>query len=84
LRFSYKIVPNADKGFGNSGVQYQQQGLRQLCCRWLPRLTFEAGKHTPASSMRKNSMAFFAQRGQKTTVKTVDGKTRIEGDRQCG
>src|SRR3954452_2484029 len=25
LRFSYKIVPNGDKGFGNSGIQYRSR-----------------------------------------------------------
>src|SRR5829696_7813437 len=30
LRFSYKIVPNGEKGFGNSGVQYRSKDFENF------------------------------------------------------
>src|SRR5215213_4929407 len=43
LRLSYKIVPNNDKGFGNSGIQYRSKEFPNFVVRGYQG-DFEAGK----------------------------------------
>lgn len=77
LRFSYKIVPNADKGFGNSGVQYRSKDFGNFVVGGY-QADFEAGKTYSGILYEEKFDGILAQRGQKTTVKTVDGKIKVE------
>ena len=77
LRFSYKIVPNGDKGFGNSGVQYRSKDFGNFVVGGY-QADFEAGKTYSGILYEEKFDGILAQRGQKTTVKTVDGKTKVE------
>jgi uncharacterized protein (TIGR03067 family) len=77
LRLSYKIVPNNDKGFGNSGIQYRSKDFGNFVAGGY-QADFEAGKTYSGILYEERMDGILAQRGQKTVVKTVDGKTKIE------
>ena len=77
LRFSYKIVPNGTKGFGNSGVQYRSKDFGNFVIGGY-QADFEAGTTYSGILYEERFDGILAQRGQKTTVKTVEGKTKIE------
>src|SRR5436190_800530 len=77
LRLSYKIVPNGDKGFGNSGIQYRSKDFDNFVVGGY-QADFEAGKTYSGILYEERMDGILAQRGQKTTVKTVDGKTKVE------
>lgn len=77
LRFSYKIVPNGDKGFGNSGVQYRSKDFGNFVAGGY-QADFEAGTRYSGILYEEKMDGILADRGQKTVVKTVDGKTKIE------
>ena len=79
LRFSYKIVPNNDEGFGNSGVQYRSKILKPDY--WVVggyQADFEAGQTYSGILYEEKMRGILAQRGQKTVIKEVDGKTKVE------
>ena len=77
LRLSYKIVPNGDKGFGNSGIQYRSKDFGKFVVGGY-QADFEAGKTFSGILYEEKMDGILAQRGQKTVVKTVDGKTKVE------
>jgi len=77
LRLSYKIVPNGDKGFGNSGIQYRSKDFGNFVVGGY-QADFEAGKTYSGILYEERMDGILAQRGQKTVVKTVDGKTKVE------
>jgi hypothetical protein len=77
LRLSYKIVPNNDKGFGNSGIQYRSKAFDNFVVRGY-QADFEAGKTHSGILYEEGMDGILAQRGQKTVVKTVNGKTKVE------
>lgn len=77
LRLSYKIVPNNDKGFGNSGIQYRSKDFGNFVVGGY-QADFEAGKTYSGILYEERMDGILAQRGQKTVVKTVNGKTKIE------
>src|SRR5690242_4234799 len=77
LRLSYKIVPNGDKGFGNSGIQYRSKDFGNFVVGGY-QADFEAGKTYSGILYEERMDGILAQRGQKTVVKTVEGKTKVE------
>jgi len=84
LRFSYKIVPNNEAGFGNSGVQYRSKVLQQGEMGPIVggyQGDFEAGKTYSGILYEERGRGILAQRGQKTVVKAeaeVNGKMKSE------
>jgi hypothetical protein len=75
LRLSYRIVG------GNSGIQYRSKVQEQG--KFGPivggyQADFEAGKTYSGILYEERGRGILAQRGQKTVVKEVDGKTKIE------
>lgn len=79
LRFSYKIVPNNDKGFGNSGVQYRSRIVKPEY--WVVsgyQADFEAGNNYSGILYEEKARGILAQRGQKVVIKDDDGKPKIE------
>src|SRR5437660_2641300 len=77
LRCSYKIVPNNDKGFANSGIQYRSKDFGDFVVGGY-QADMEAGKTYSGILYEEQMDGILAQRGQKTVVKTVEGKTRVE------
>jgi uncharacterized protein (TIGR03067 family) len=77
LRLSYKIVPNNDKGFANSGIQYRSKDFGKFVVGGY-QADFEAGKTFSGILYEERMDGILAQRGQKTVVKTADGKTKID------
>lgn len=79
LRCSYKITPGDDKGFGNSGIQYRSKVVKPEY--WVVagyQADFEAGKTYSGILYEEKGRGILAQRGQKTVIKEVDGKTKVE------
>lgn len=75
LRVSYRIVN------GNSGMQYRSKVLRKG--EFGPvvggyQADFEAGKTYSGILYEEQGRGILAQRGQKTVIKEVDGKTKVE------
>src|SRR6266853_1167343 len=77
LRLSYKIVPNNTNGFANSGIQYRSKDFGNFVVGGY-QADFEAGKTYSGILYEERMDGILAQRGQKTVVRTVDGKTKIE------
>ncbi len=84
LRFSYKIVPNNDKGFGNSGVQYRskvvQQGEQGPIVGGY-QADFEVAKTYSGINYEERGRGILAQRGQITIIKADPAdpkKTKVE------
>src|SRR5437660_9620569 len=77
LRLSYKIMPNNDKGFANSGIQYRSKDFSNFVVGGY-QADMEAGKTYSGILYEERMDGILAQRGQKTVVKTVDGKTKVE------
>jgi hypothetical protein len=72
LRLSYKIVPNGDAGFGNSGIQYRSKVLSQGDFGPIVggyQADFEAGNTYSGILYEEKGRGILAQRGQKTTIK---------------
>lgn len=80
LRFSYKIVPNNDKGFGNSGVQYRSKILDKD--NWVVggyQADFEAGsQYSGILYEEKLGRGIMAARGEKV-VWNKDCKKEVTG-----
>ncbi|KAF0178882.1 MAG: hypothetical protein FD161_1641 [Limisphaerales bacterium] len=75
LRFSYRIVN------GNSGVQYRSKVLSQG--EWGPivggyQADFEAGKSYSGILYEEKGRGILAKRGEKTVVKEVAGKPKVD------
>ncbi len=77
LRASYRIVPNNDKGFANSGIQYRSKDFGNFVVGGY-QADMEAGKTFSGILYEERMDGILAQRGQKTVVKTVDGKFKVE------
>lgn len=77
LRLSYKIVPNNDNGFANSGIQYRSKDFGNFVVGGY-QADFEAGKTYSGILYEERMDGILAQRGQKTVIKTVEGKTKVE------
>src|SRR5216117_2894052 len=77
LRLSYRIVPNNDKGFANSGIQYRSKDFGNFVVGGY-QADMEAGKTYSGILYEERMDGILAQRGQRTIVKTVEGKTKIE------
>src|SRR5438552_12687963 len=77
LRLSYKIVPNNTNGFANSGIQYRSKDFGNFVVGGY-QADFEAGKTYSGILYEERIDGILAQRGQKTVVKTVEGKTKVE------
>ncbi len=73
LRFSYRIVA------GNSGVQYRSKVADPK--NWVVggyQADFEAGTTYSGILYEERGRGILAQRGQKTVVRDVEGKTKVE------
>src|SRR5438093_4336569 len=77
LRLAYKIAPNNNSGFANSGIQYRSKDFGDFVVGGY-QADFEAGKTYSGILYEERMDGILAQRGQKTVVKTVDGKTKVE------
>src|SRR5438309_8427961 len=77
LRCSYRIAPNNDKGFANSGIQYRSKDFGNYVVGGY-QADMEAGKTYSGILYEERMDGILAQRGQKTVVKTVDGKSKVE------
>ena len=76
LRLSYRIVN------GNSGIQYRSK-VKPQAGEWGPIVSgyqadFEAGKTYSGILYEEGGRGILAKRGEKTTVKEVEGKTKVE------
>jgi hypothetical protein len=82
LRFSYKIVPNNDVNFANSGVQYRSKDLSKPPADFVAggyQGDFEAGKTYSGICYEERMDGILANRGEKVVVKTgPDGKLQKE------
>ena len=82
LRFSYRLVPNNDKGFANSGVQYRSKVVDPA--NWVVggyQADMEAGPTYTGILYEERGRGILAQRGQKVIIKEDSekpGKTKIE------
>ena len=75
LRLSYKIVN------GNSGIQYRSKVKSKGAFGPIVggyQADFEAGKTFSGILYEEQGRGILAQRGQKTVIKEVDGKTKVE------
>ena len=77
LRLSYKIVANNSQGFANSGIQYRSKDFGKFVVGGY-QADMEAGKTYSGILYEERMDGILAQRGQKTVVKTVDGKAKVE------
>lgn len=79
LHLSYKISANNDKGFGNSGIQYRSKIVKPEY--WVVsgyQADMEAGNTYSGILYEEKGRGILAQRGQKTVIKEVDGKHKVE------
>ena len=78
LRFSYRIVPGDDKGFGNSGVQYRSKDFGD----WIAggyQADMEAGDtYSGILYEERMTRGIMAERGQQV-VWGADGKKQVTG-----
>jgi hypothetical protein len=80
LRLSYRIVPNGDKGFGNSGIQYRSKDRGNFVVHGY-QADFECGTTYSGILYEEGGRGILAQRGQKVVVRDDSanpGKPRIE------
>ena len=77
LRLSFKIVPNGNKGFGNSGIQYRSKDKGNWVINGY-QADFEAGTTYSGILYEEGGRGILAQRGQMTWIQP-DGKIRIVG-----
>ncbi len=80
LRCSYKIVPNNDAGFANSGIQYRSKVIDPA--GWVVggyQADFEAAKTYSGILYEEKGRGILAKRGEKVVIKPGDGrKPKIE------
>jgi len=75
LRLSYKITPNNDKGFANSGIQYRSTVADPA--NWVVggyQADFEAGDTYSGILYEERMRGILAERGQKVVLREADGK----------
>src|SRR5881392_107864 len=77
LRLAYKIAPNNNSGFANSGIQYRSKDFGNFVVGGY-QADMEAGKTFSGILYEERMDGILAQRGQKTVVKTVAGKFKVE------
>jgi len=77
LRLSYRIVPNNNVGFANSGIQYRSKDFGNFVVGGY-QADMEAGKTYSGILYEERMDGILAQRGQKTVVRTADGKTKVD------
>jgi uncharacterized protein (TIGR03067 family) len=80
LRLNYKIVPNNEKGFGNSGIQYRSREFPNFVVRGY-QADFEAGKIYSGILYEEGGRGILAERGQKVVIKEnadKPGQAKIE------
>src|SRR5438093_11983768 len=77
LRLSYRIVPDNDKGFANSGIQYRSKDFGNFVVGGY-QADFEAGKTYSGILYEEQGRGILAQRGQMTWIQP-DGKIRVVG-----
>lgn len=77
LRLSFKIVPNGNKGFGNSGIQYRSKDRGNWVVNGY-QADFEAGTTYSGILYEEGGRGILAQRGQMTWIQP-DGKIRVVG-----
>jgi len=80
LRLSYKIVPNAGKGFGNSGIQYRSKDRGNFVVQGY-QADFECGTTYSGILYEEGGRGILAQRGQQVVIKDDSenpGKPKIE------
>jgi hypothetical protein len=81
LRLSYRIVN------GNSGIQYRSKVLKQGTFGPVVggyQADFEAGQTYSGILYEEQGRGILAQRGQKTVIREVDGKTQVQVTGQVG
>ncbi|MBC7818378.1 MAG: DUF1080 domain-containing protein, partial [Planctomycetaceae bacterium] len=79
LKLEYKIVPNNDKGFANSGIQYRSFEVPNE--KWVIggyQADFEAGDTYSGILYGERFRNILCNRGQKTILKKKDGKFTVE------
>ena len=79
LRFRYRILPNNERGFANSGLQYRSSLLD--CENWVVggyQADFEAGDRFSGILYEERGRGILADRGQMTWIQP-DGKIRVVG-----
>jgi hypothetical protein len=74
LRCSYRITPNNDKGFANSGIQYRSKDFGNFVVGGY-QADMEAGKTYSGILYEERMRGILAERGQKVVIKEADGKT---------
>jgi hypothetical protein len=77
LRLSYRIVPNGDKGFGNSGIQYRSKEFPDFVVRGY-QADFECGTTYSGILYEEGGRGVLAQRGQKVVITDDNGKPKID------
>jgi len=79
LRLSYKIVGNNERKQANSGIQYRSKVTDEKAfVVGGYQADFEAGKTYSGILYEERGRGILAQRGQKTVIKEVDGKHKVE------
>lgn len=81
LKLEYKIVPNNDKGFANSGIQYRSFRLENGTDKWRIggyQADFEAGDRYSGICYGEAFRGILADRGQKTVIQD-NGKPKVVG-----
>jgi hypothetical protein len=68
LRLSYRIVPNNDKGFGNSGIQYRSKDRGNFVVHGY-QADFECGTTFSGILYEEGGRGILAQRGEKVVLK---------------
>ena len=87
LRFQFRITPDNDKGFGNSGVQYRSKVVdpaKFVVAGY--QADFEAGKTYSGILYEEKGRGILAQRGQKVVVSDGDDpkKPKLEVTGETG
>jgi|ERR1041385_1131282 hypothetical protein len=77
LRLSYRIEPNGDKGFGNSGIQYRSKEFPNFVVRGY-QADFECGTTYSGILYEEGGRGILAQRGQKVVITDDNGKPKID------
>jgi type 1 glutamine amidotransferase len=83
LRLSFRIEPNNDKGFANSGIQYRSKESENWVVRGY-QADFEAGTTYSGILYEEGGRAILAQRGQKVVIRADESdrnkpKTEVVG-----
>lgn len=77
LKLQYRIIPNNDRGFANSGIQYRSFKLKNAADKWRIggyQADFEAGKTYSGILYGERFRGILCGRGQKTELTRTGGK----------